>query len=115
ESDTSSVASGLLFFVSLLLPLYLLSVVAEAWVARRLVDESHRQKAWRWAWLANLVTYALISAALMALTVIDWLTRPDMTAFRLHYSWRGRAGAGRCGKQERVGEQREFPDGRRAR
>ncbi len=43
ESDTSGFASDLVFPVSLLLPLYLLSVAAEAWVARRFLDESHRQ------------------------------------------------------------------------
>jgi hypothetical protein len=54
--ETSSLASELLVLTSRLLPLYLLSVLAEAWAVRRLVDESRRQKAWRWAWLANGVT-----------------------------------------------------------
>jgi len=80
EFGTKSAAGIWLFLASLLLTLYLLSVVAEAWVARRLVDESRRQKAWRWAWLANLVTYALISAGLIALALIDWLHRRLVTA-----------------------------------
>jgi hypothetical protein len=97
ESDTSNTASGLLFWVSLLLPLYLLSVVAEAWVVRRLVDERHRQKARRWALLGNLLTHALISPGLMALALIDWLNRQDITAERLNYRWRGQSGAARWG------------------
>jgi hypothetical protein len=64
-------ASGLLFFATLLLPLYLVSVITEGWVARRyLADPIERDKAWRWAWLANLVTYGLISTGLLALVLI---------------------------------------------
>jgi len=75
EGETSSLALGLLFLASLLLPLHLLSVLSEACVARRLVDVSRRRRVWRWAWLANSVTYALISAGLLALVVIDWANR----------------------------------------
>jgi hypothetical protein len=80
DLDNPSWASGLLFFVSLLLPLYLLSVVTEAWVARRFVDASQRPNVWRWSWLANLVTYALISAGLIVITLIDWLNRRGIAA-----------------------------------
>jgi hypothetical protein len=62
-------APDLVLLVSLPLSLYLVSVVAEAWVARRLLDESHRQRAWRWAWLANLATYTLIWGGLAALAM----------------------------------------------
>jgi hypothetical protein len=67
-------ASALSFFASLLVPLYLVSVITEAWVARSyLVDSVQQQKAWRWAWLANLATYGLISAGLLAILLISWL------------------------------------------
>src|SRR5262245_35034049 len=58
---------------SLLLSLYFLSVVTEAWAIRRFLDESRRQKAWRWAWLANGVTYGLIATSLAALSLSDGL------------------------------------------
>jgi hypothetical protein len=55
-----------LLLVSLPLLLYLSAVLTEGWLARRLLEESHRQKAWRWAWLANLATHAIFWAALIA-------------------------------------------------
>jgi hypothetical protein len=60
EADTGNLASALLFFGTLLLPLYFLSVMTEAWVARRLLDQTHRQKAWRSAWIATIATYPAI-------------------------------------------------------
>lgn len=80
ESDTASFASALLFFGTLLVPLYFLSVITEAWVARRILDQSHRQKAWRWAWLANLATYSIVSAGLVVLELIEWLGRRGSNA-----------------------------------
>jgi hypothetical protein len=67
KEESSGIASDLLFPVALLLPLYVLSVLAEVCVARRLVEPSMRRKAWRWSWLANGVTYALILAGLLTL------------------------------------------------
>jgi hypothetical protein len=63
----------LLIMPSLLLPLYFLSVVTEAWAIRRFLDESRRQKAWRCAWLANGVTYGLIATGLTAFSLYDGL------------------------------------------
>ena len=80
ESDTGSFASALLFFGTLLLPLYFLSVITEAWAARSILDQSHRQKAWRWAWLANLATYTFVSAGLVVLALIEWLGRRGSNA-----------------------------------
>jgi hypothetical protein len=71
-STPKGIASQLLFWTSLLFPLYLVSVIVEAWVAWRFLDESHGQKAWRWAWLGNLATYALISAGLAVTQMIYW-------------------------------------------
>jgi hypothetical protein len=66
--------SELSLFASLLPPLYLVSVITEGWVARRyLGDPDQRQKTWRWAWLANLATYSLISLGLLAILFIGWL------------------------------------------
>jgi hypothetical protein len=76
--ENSGIAGDLVFSAALLLPLYILSVLAEAWVVRRLVDGSTRKKVWRWAWLANGVTYALISAGLLALILDHWLNRASI-------------------------------------
>src|SRR5262249_40553701 len=61
-AHSSGLSGDLLFFGTMLLQLYFLSVLTDAWAVRRLVDESVRKKVWQWAWLANGVTYALISA-----------------------------------------------------
>ncbi len=72
----NGLASQLSFFATLLPPLYLVSVLTEGWVARRyLAEPIERQKAWRWAWLANLVTYGLISVGLLAMLLIAWLNQ----------------------------------------
>jgi hypothetical protein len=47
---------------------------------RRLVGESSRPKVWRWEWLATGVTYARISAGLMATTFYDRLTVPGISS-----------------------------------
>jgi hypothetical protein len=73
-SGIASVALDLLFLASLTLPLYFVSVVTEAFVARRFLDKDHRRYAWRWAWLANLASYAVIPAGLAILALIVWLT-----------------------------------------
>jgi hypothetical protein len=70
----NGLVSELSLFASLLPPLYLVSVITEGWVAcRYLGDPTQRQKAWRWAWLANLATYGLISFGLLAIVLIGWL------------------------------------------
>ncbi len=73
-AEASSHVSKLTFLASLLIPLYLLSVLAEGWAAGRLVDRSLRKRVWRWSWLANGVTYGFISAGLMTLMLIDGMT-----------------------------------------
>jgi hypothetical protein len=76
RGEGKDLASGLMFLATLLLPLYLVSVITEGWVAGRyLADPNEQQKAWRWAWLANLATYGLISVGLLAFVLIDWLTQ----------------------------------------
>jgi hypothetical protein len=80
RGENSGVAGDLVFFASLILPLYALSVIAEYWVVRRLIDQSLRKKAWRWAWLANGVTYSLIAAGLLTIILHDWFTRVRITS-----------------------------------
>ena len=75
REENGGLAGDLLFFASLVLPLYFVSVIAEYWVVRRLIDQPRGRKIWRWAWLANGVTYSLIAAGLLALIVYDWQTR----------------------------------------
>jgi hypothetical protein len=72
--EESGLASDLLFIASLMFPLYSLSVLVEGWTARHLVDQSCRRRAWRWAWLANGLTYGLILAGMVALALNYWLT-----------------------------------------
>jgi hypothetical protein len=72
----SPIESDLLFMVSLLLPLYFLSVLSEGWLVRRIVDEPLKSKAWRWAWVANGVTYALIAELLLCMIVQNWMKQP---------------------------------------
>jgi hypothetical protein len=67
KGENSGIASDLLFPLALLLPLYFLSVLAEAWTVRRLVEPSIRKSIWKWSLLANGVTYALILAGLLTL------------------------------------------------
>ena len=76
----SQFASDLLLVASLVLPLYPLSVLAEGWTVRRILDESHRHNAWRWAWLANGVTYGLIWEGLTAFAFNNWLIRRGISS-----------------------------------
>lgn len=69
--DQTSLASELLFWASQVIPLYFVSVLTEGWLVRRIADKAVRPKVWRWAWLANGLTYALISAGLIVLCIRD--------------------------------------------
>ncbi len=50
--------------LSLCVPFYFISVLCEALAARRLVGWSQRGDVWRWAWIANALSYLLLVGCL---------------------------------------------------
>ena len=68
QSDESTVA-----LMALCIPFFVLSVVIEFAVARRLIPLNYQPRVWRWAIEANLVSYVLIEAVLLiTLLSIKW-------------------------------------------
>ena len=68
----------MLCWAILLVPFFLLSVWVEWWVARRMLRKEDRGLATRWAWCANIVSYALILGMFWRLFGLTWwwLERP---------------------------------------
>jgi hypothetical protein len=59
------VAAGM----SLCVPFFLMSVVVEGFMGRLFLEGESRKRTWRWAWIANAVSYGLV---LIGLGVLLW-------------------------------------------
>lgn len=54
----------------LCVPFFLMSVAVEGWLVRKGVETPIRERVWRWAWQANLLSYGLIELVLGVMLIL---------------------------------------------